>query len=325
MTNPSASWPDAADLLGGDLSRLPRDQRSPAARMVQLRLWQHLVNELLKEKAFKVPVHLAFGAEAVVTAVDESMAVEDQLVLTHRNAAYNMARSDSLEGLLDEYRSLPAGVCGGVLGSMNLAVPGSGIAYSSSILGNNFSVACGLAFAKVLKDEAGAVWVVTGDGAVEEGGFYEAIVFARSHGLQVVFVIDNNDHSMVSSIRERRCEIRFDRICEAVGVPYRAFESNDVIAYVEGLRGVRRDLDGGTGPVCVEFCTALLNQHAGPTPGWPTDPLCISLAAGLLVGLPPRDPVAVLRETIGGESFGRIESTLASRVVARGSHGTNHG
>lgn len=325
MTNPRCSWPDARELLGGGLSRLPRDDRSPAARMIQLRLWQHLVNELLKQKAFKVPVHLAFGAEAVVTAVDESMASDDQLVLTHRNAAYNMARAASLQGILDEYRSLPAGACGGTLGSMNLAVPVTGVAYASSILGNNFSVGCGLAFAKNLKGEGGAVWVVTGDGAVEEGGFYEALVFAKSHGLRVVFIIDNNDHSMVSSIRERRCEIRFDRMCKAVNVPYRAFDSNDVITYVAGLRGVRRELHDAVGPVCVEFCTALLNQHAGPTPGWPTDPLSISLTNGLLVGSAPRDPVAVLQDTIGVESFGRIESMLAARTVADDSSGVIHG
>lgn len=314
MTTTVTRWPAAAALLGGDLSRLPRDPASPAARMIQLRLWQHLVNELLKQKAFKVPVHLAFGAEAVVTAVDEVMRDHDLLALTHRNSGYNMARATSLQGVLDEYRSLPSGAGGGDLGSMNLAVPGTGIAYSSSILGNNFSVACGLAFAKVLKEEPGAVWVVTGDGAVEEGGFYEALVFARSHGLKVVFVIDNNDHSMVSSIRERRCDIRFDGICAAVDVPYRAFAGNDVFDYVAGLRDVRRDLDSGSGPAVVEFRTALLNQHAGPTPGWPTDPLKIALEDGLVVGGPPRDPLAVLRETLGAGEFGRVEAALAARA-----------
>ena len=318
MTATATRWPEAATLLDGDLSRLPRDAESPAARMIQLRLWQHLVNELLKQKAFKVPVHLAFGAEAVVTAVDEAMAQADRLALTHRNAAYNMARADSLRGVLDEYRSLPSGAGGGDLGSMNLAVSGTGIAYSSSILGNNFSVACGLAFAKVLRSEPGAVWVVTGDGAVEEGGFYEALVFARSHGLKVVFVIDNNDHSMVSSIRERRCDIRFDGMCAAIDVPYRAFAGNDAFAYVAGLREVRQALDTGSGPACVEFRTALLNQHAGPTPGWPTDPLRIALADGLVVGAAPRDPLAVLHEAIGAEAFGAVEAALAARAAGRG-------
>jgi TPP-dependent pyruvate/acetoin dehydrogenase alpha subunit len=316
MTTTVATWPDATRLLAGDLTRLPRDPGSPAARMIQLRLWQHLVNELLKQKAFKVPVHLAFGAEAVVTAVDESMQAADRLTLTHRNAAYNMARADSLQGVLDEYRSLPTGAAGGDLGSMNLAVPGTGIAYSSSILGNNFSVTCGLAFAKVLRGEDGAIWVVTGDGAVEEGGFYEALVFARSHHLKVMFVIDNNDHSMVSSIGERRCDIRFDRICSAIDVPYQSFTGNDVFDYVAALRAVRRDLDAGSGPACVEFRTALLNQHAGPTPGWPTDPLRIALADGLVVGAAPRDPVAVLREAIGIDAFGAIEMLLAGRAIS---------
>lgn len=316
MTTTATAWPDTTALLAGDLSRLPRDPGNPAARMIQLRLWQHIVNELLKQKAFKVPVHLAFGAEAVVTAIDESMQPADRLVLTHRNAAYNMSRANSLRGVLDEYRSLPAGAAGGDLGSMNLAVPGTGIAYSSSILGNNFSVGCGLAFAKVLRGEEGAIWIVTGDGAVEEGGFYESLVFARSHGLKVVFVIDNNDHSMVSSISERRCDIRFDRICGAIDVPYLSFAGNDVFAYVTELCKVRRDLDSGHGPACVEFCTALLNQHAGPTPGWPTDPLRIALADGLVVGAAPRDPVAVLREAIGVGAFGAVETLLAARASA---------
>jgi pyruvate dehydrogenase E1 component alpha subunit len=283
--------------------------------MIQLRLWQHLVNELLKQKAFKVPVHLAFGAEAVVTAVDEAMAAADRLALTHRNSAYNMARAASLTSVLDEYRSLPSGAGGGELGSMNLAVPDAGIAYSSSILGNNFSVACGLAYANVLrKEEEGAIWVVTGDGAVEEGSFYESLVFARSHGLKVVFVIDNNDHSMVSSIKERRCDIRFDRICAALDVPFQKFVGNDVFAYVQGLCEVRSILANGPGPAVVEFRTALLNQHAGPTPGWPSDPLRIALADGLIVSPAPRDPLAVLHDTIGADAFARVEMALAARA-----------
>jgi TPP-dependent pyruvate/acetoin dehydrogenase alpha subunit len=177
-------------------------------------------------------------------------------------------------------------------------------------------VACGLAFAKVLRSEEGAVWAVTGDGAVEEGGFYESLVFARSHGLKVVFVIDNNDHSMVSSISERRCDIRFDQICAAVDVPFRSFTGNDVFVYGAELREMRRNLDTGPGPACVEFCTALLNQHAGPTPGWPTDPLRIALADGLVVGAAPRDPVAVLREAIGVGAFGAVETLLAARASA---------
>ena len=40
-----------------------------AERVLQLRYWQHLLNEDLKQKAFKIPVHLAFGHEAIAVAI----------------------------------------------------------------------------------------------------------------------------------------------------------------------------------------------------------------------------------------------------------------
>jgi TPP-dependent pyruvate/acetoin dehydrogenase alpha subunit len=303
-------------LLDGNLDRLSRLEFGLEGRMIQLRLWQHLVNALLKDKAFKVPVHLGFGSEALVTAVDETFGDEDQLVLTHRNAVFNMARAESLAPILAEYRESADGLGHGKLGSMNLVNPSGGITYSSSILGNNFSVACGLAFAKAIKREEGIVCVLTGDGAMEEGAFYEALVFSRTHNLRVLFVVDNNNHSMVSSIAERRCEIDLNALCSSVGSPFFQLNGNDVADYVAKMRGVRGAMVVQNGPACLEVKTALLNQHAGPTPGWPTDPLKIELNHDLLIAEAPRDPLAVLKATMGDDSYHKIINHLASNGVA---------
>ncbi len=280
--------------------------------MMQLRLWQHYLNELLKQKAFKIPVHLGFGTEALVTAIDENMGADDELVLTHRNSVFNMARAESLRAILDEYNLQETGFCGGALGSMNLANSGGGISYSSSILGNNLSVACGLAFARSLRSCSGVVWGVTGDGAMEEGGFYEALVFARSHRLRVVFILDNNDYSMASKISERRCDIRVGSLCDAVGIPFFQLRDNNLEAYVQTLGDVRNSVLEDSNPVCVEFSTSLLNQHAGPTPGWPTDPLRIDISDGLVIGTAEEDPIAVLKESIGVEHFNAIALHLGA-------------
>ena len=298
-------------LLAGDLRRLTHTRFGVEGRMIQLRLWQHLVNELLKQKAFKVPVHLGFGSEALVTAVDETLGSTDQLVLTHRNSVFNMARSQSLAPILAEYRERPDGLGEGKLGAMNLSNPEGGVVYSSSILGNDFSVGCGLAFAKSIRRTDGIVCVLTGDGAMEEGGFYEALVFARSHNLRVLFVVDNNNHSMVSSIKERRCEIDLGALCSSVSIPFHGLDGNDVFAYIGRMKNIRETMVAGNSPACVEVKTALLNQHAGPTPGWPTDPLKIELAHDLLIADAPRDPLAVLKSTIGDESYHKIVSHLA--------------
>ena len=302
-------------ILERDLERLPRERFGAAGRMVQLRLWQHWVNELLKQKTFTIPVHLGFGTEALVTAVDETMGGNDELVLTHRNAVFNMARAGSLRPILEEYALLGTGNGGGMLGSMNLTTPGGGVSYSSSILGNNLSVACGLAFAQSLHNRNGAVWVVTGDGAMEEGGFYEALVFARSHGLRVVFIVDNNDYSMASKIGERRCEIRVGSLCDAVGIPFFHLQNNDLNTYIQALGDVRAAVLADSNPVCVEFSTTLLNQHAGPTPGWPTDPLQIDINQGLLIGNAAEDPLAALKERVGAEYFDAIASYLGAETT----------
>ena len=62
---------------------------------VYLRLGQLLVNELYKKGLFKVPIHLGLGHEAIAIAVDQVISNNDQLVLSHRNIHYHMARISS--------------------------------------------------------------------------------------------------------------------------------------------------------------------------------------------------------------------------------------
>jgi pyruvate dehydrogenase E1 component alpha subunit len=281
-----------------------------AEEVVRLRYWQHLLNEDLKTRAFSVPVHLAFGHEAIAVAVTAVMTNDDQLVLSHRNVAYNLARAGELGPIRDEYLGLSTGIAGGRLGSMNLAQPQRGIAYSSSILGNNLSVACGLAIAKTLTATSGNVMVLTGDGAIEEGAFYETLVFAKTHGLRLEIVIENNDMSMASTITERRVPISVAHLCAAVDVPFTQLSGNDVFEYVEFFGRLRTQLDERSGPVCVEVIVAALNEHAGPTPGWPTDPKNIDLANGLIVQNSDADPLFVLGSRLGANSINEMSARV---------------
>lgn len=281
-------------------------------QMIQLRYWQHIMNEDLKKKLFKIPIHVAFGSEAIAVSVSNMMNEDDQLVLTHRNMAYNLAREGALKRIREEYTLSPDGVSAGRLGSMNLTNPARGVVYASSILGNNFSIGCGLSLAKRVKREKGIAIVTTGDGAMEEGGFYETLVFAKSHDLKLMIVIDNNNHSMSSTIEQRRCPIAIDKVCGAAGITYKNLSTNDVFDYASSLSDLRAAIESGSGPVCVEAVSRLLNQHAGPTPGWPTDPMNVDLKNGLLIRNDAQDPLYVLRETMGGQEFDTIVTKVTS-------------
>ncbi len=280
------------------------DARPLAFEVLQLRAWQLSVNELLKKKQFQVPVHLAMGHEALAVAIHHAMASNDLLVLTHRNIAYNLARCGSLQPILDEFAGLASGAARGRLGSMNLAQPEKGVIYTSSILGNNLPVACGLAMAAVAGQ---MVWVLTGDGAMEEGAFYESLVFARSHDLRIVIVVENNDHSLASTIDERRCSIDLAGLCESLAIPYLGLEGNEPVVYLNRLNQIRH-LAEVSGPCCVEAMLTTLNQHAGPTPGWPGDPKNISLSSWPAIELSDRDPAFVAARHLTENDLAQWES-----------------
>jgi pyruvate dehydrogenase E1 component alpha subunit len=234
---------------------------------LRLRLGMMRINELIKQKAFQVPVHLAFGHEAIAVAVADIMADDDRLLLTHRNIHYNIARSPHLRGEIDEYHLVESGLGGGRFGAMNLTNPARGIVYTSSILGNCLPVAVGVAKGLAMRGRTAATIAVTGDGGMEEGAFYEALMMARSLSLPVVFLVENNQWSMYTRIEERRCPIDLRRMAEAFAVPYCALSGGDPAAYRKRLSARRAAAVARGEPCVVEVALSTLGGFWVEEPG----------------------------------------------------------
>jgi TPP-dependent pyruvate/acetoin dehydrogenase alpha subunit len=248
---------------------------------VFLRLGQLLVNELYKKGLFKVPIHLGLGHEAIAIAVDQVISNDDQLVLSHRNIHYHMARDKRVEFEIDEYLLKETGLAKGKLGSMNLVNPANNIIYTSNVLGNNLPVSCGLGLATKMNRD-GVVFVVTGDGAIEEGSFYESLLLMKSLQLSNIIIIENNGWSLATQIHERRSAIDLSKLSSGLDIEYYCLEGNDVYKYVETLKKLRTKSIEQKNPICLEvMLTSLgswymeveeypngkfINYHAGPSP-----------------------------------------------------------
>lgn len=251
-----------------------------AREVLRIRLCQMIVNEKYKRGEFEIPIHLAFGHEAIAVAVARCMEDEDKLILTHRNIHYNLAKNESLRRQLDEYFLKESGLSKGFSGSMNLANIEKGLVYTSSILGNNLSVAAGLALANKVKDSKGVVFVVTGDGAIEEGGFYETMLFIKSNALNVLIIVENNEWSLATKINERRCNINLEKLAATFEINYALLKGNEVYEYVNKIREIREYILKDKTSFCIEVCLSTLggyfvktneasigrcvNYHAGP-------------------------------------------------------------
>lgn len=178
------------------------------------RILQFKVNSYAKKSKINFPVHFAFGHEFVSSLVKLFIEKNDKLILSHRNIHFVSLFSKNPEIY---YKNLFINKKKNNLGSMNYHEKNNQIAYTSSVLGNNFSVACGISFFAKKKS---VVICIAGDGAIEEGSFYETLSLAKYLNLPLVFLIENNNWSMYTKINERRCNINLKKVCESMQIKF---------------------------------------------------------------------------------------------------------
>ncbi len=291
-----------------------------AREILRLRLSQMIVNEKYKAGAFKIPIHLALGHEAIAVAVDAVMGKNDLLVCSHRNMHYNLARTKALKPILDEYLLKKEGLAKAELGSMNLANPEKNLVYSSSILGNNLPVATGLALGQRVKQNNGLVIVESGDGAIEEGAFYESLLFMKSNLLAALVVVENNGWSMHTRIPERRSDIDLLKLTASLGADYKKLNGNDPYEYIEELKTIKEHVLKNKTPTVLEVDIHTLggwyvevgsnkegrfiHPHAGPLPK-------TELAEWPEVEHAPNDPVFMLHKHFPSDEL----KTMAQEIL----------
>lgn len=202
---------------------------SHADRAVAIRATQAFVYRFFEAGRVKVPIHFAFGHEQVAEAITSIGDRSNLLFLPHRNIHIQLAYCLSLSAeecanLLEEYLgaiTLSAETeRTGSVGAMNFVFSGQD-GYSSSVLGNQLGVAVGASLAcQSLRSVEKRTLVVLGDGGIEEGRFWESLIFIKAHELPIDVVIENNGWSMQSSIEQRRRSINLRGLADSIGLNY---------------------------------------------------------------------------------------------------------
>lgn len=210
------------------------------------------INNMMIAGEFQIPIHLGIGHEAIATSLVKILDTKDKLLLTHRNIHYQLALGASKDELIDEYRLKKSGLAGGKLGSMNLMNPKARNIYTSNILGNNLAVSLGVGMASKIRADGGVTWATTGDGAIEEGIFYESVLFASSVGLPIVFLVENNEWSLGTSIVERRSEIDLETFARSLSADFLYLSENNPENYVNELNKARKNVVQLSRPLIIE-------------------------------------------------------------------------
>lgn len=230
-------------------------------QVLRVRLNQISINKSIGEKKYAVPIHLALGHEAISVAVSAQFKKNDQILLTHRNLHYHLAYGVPVSEIEDVYMLTDENSEFEKLGSMNLTKPNVGNIYTSNILGNNLLVGLGVALSEKILRSKSVTWIISGDGALEEGALYESLLNAASLNLNIIYIIENNSWSLATSIQERRFDVKIEMLCQAFGIGYALLKSNDVVEYNKKIEEIRTQCISNNQPQVVEVQLSTLGYY----------------------------------------------------------------
>jgi len=233
--------------------------------MIGIREFEESLTEPLMKNEIKCPVHLYIGQEAVATGVCANLRTEDFVFSTHRSHGHYIAKGGDIKALMAELYGKVTGCSRGRGGSMHLASSDVGLPGSSAIVAGTIPLAVGVALAfSMLKKDAVSI-AFFGDGAVNEGAFYEALNFAGLKKLPVIFVCENNAYSTHMPVSCCLADANIYRKAEIFDMPGIRVDGNNVMEVYKVAKKAIDDARNGKGPTLIECMTYRWRGHVGPS------------------------------------------------------------
>tara|TARA_B100001248_G_scaffold260540_1_gene249032 strand:- start:51964 stop:53016 length:1053 start_codon:yes stop_codon:yes gene_type:complete len=148
--------------------------------------------------------HVYNGQEAVAAGTISVLGPDDHIITAYRDHAHALMVGMDMNSLMAELYGKETGCSKGKGGSMHFFDPSKNFWGGHGIVGGQTPLGAGLAFALKYQGKKGACLTYLGDGAVNQGPFYEALNLASLWNLPLIYIIENNQYSMGTS-QERGC------------------------------------------------------------------------------------------------------------------------
>ena len=234
-------------------------------KMHFIRLVEEEIADRYNQGQMRCPVHLSIGQEGVPAGFSMASRRSDFAVSTHRGHAHYLAKGGNLKAMISEIYGKSTGCSKGKGGSMHLIDLAVRFMGSTAIVGNSIPIGVGLGLSAQLKDTEDVSCVFLGDGAIEEGVFFESLNFAAVRKLPVLFICENNFYSVYSPLSVRQPPNRnIAKMIESFGVKSISAEGNDAYVAYEYLSNAFAEIRSGSGPIFMEFSTYRWREHCGP-------------------------------------------------------------
>ena len=210
--------------------------------------------------------HLYIGQEAVVVGLEAAASEGDKRVTSYRDHGHMLACGMDPKGVMAELTGRAGGYSRGKGGSMHMFSKEKHFYGGHGIVAAQVPLGAGLAFADKYLENGRVTFTYFGDGAANQGQVYETYNMAELWLLPVIFVIENNQYAMGTSVKRSTMSPSLWQRGAAYGIPGEDVDGMDVLAVkAAGDRAVAH-CRSGKGPYILEVKTYRYRGHSMSDP-----------------------------------------------------------
>ncbi len=238
-------------------NRLPDAYR----QMLVIRKFEEAIRDLYMGGKIRGSFHPCVGQEASAVGACWALQKDDYMTCTYRGHGQALAKGLSVRAAMAEMLGKATGCSKGKGGSMHFTDPSVGLLGANAIVAAGLPLATGAALASQLQKQDHVALTFFGEGAVNQGVFFETLNLAVVWKLPVIFVCENNHYSEMTVSHETTSNSETYKRGESFGMPAVVVDGNDVEAMYAAVEAAAERARSGGGPTYIEAMTYRLWGH----------------------------------------------------------------
>jgi pyruvate dehydrogenase E1 component alpha subunit len=258
--------PGTADTVGAG-AQLGKEQERTAYRdMLLIRRFEEKAGQMYGMGLIGGFCHLYIGQEAVVVGMQMALKPGDAVITGYRDHGHMLACGMDAKGVMAELTGRGHGYSRGKGGSMHMFSAEKGFYGGHGIVGAQVPLGTGLAFASKYRGTDNVSLTYFGDGAANQGQVYESFNMAKLWKLPVVYIIENNQYAMGTSLARASATTDLSQRGAAHDIPGERVDGMDVRAVKAAADKAVKWCREGNGPIILEMLTYRYRGHSMSDP-----------------------------------------------------------
>ena len=234
--------------------------------MLLMRKIEEKVGQLYIQQKFGGFCHLYIGQEAVVAGTVSATQKGDKHITAYRDHAHPIALGLHPKYMMAELYGKSTGFSKGKGGSMHMFSKEVGLIGGHGIVGGQIALGAGIAFAEQYKNTGNVCITSMGDGAVRQGILHETFNMAMNWKIPVVFLIENNNYAMGTSVDRTTNVKNLAEIGESYDMPSKSVDGMNVLEVHDAVKWAADHARSGKGPVLLDIRTYRYKGHSMSDP-----------------------------------------------------------